>query len=92
MKMTSPAPAPLHYKPIRMTYTQKQAAEEDQLSRAWVALWGRQLRLDPSTKTWIDANGDGNAAVRAAARRVIFLEAHPEQVCCSFCYCCCCVF
>lgn len=80
----------------------KQAVEEDQLSKAWIALWGRQLRLDPSTKNWIDDNSDGNKAVRAAARRVIFLEAHPEQVrfCCwrsrwrwwdgvAICCCCC---
>lgn len=45
-----------------------------------MALWGRRLCLDPSTRTWVDANDDENAAICAAARRVIFLEAHPEQV------------
>lgn len=79
-----PDPNPLHHT-NKYSYTLTQAVEEDQLSKAWVALWGRQHHLDPSTKTWVEGAGDGNAAVRAAARRAIFLEAHPEQV---RCYCC----
>eukprot|EP00903_Cladosiphon_okamuranus_P020276 g18607.t1 len=57
------------------------AVEERELSKAWVALWGRRLRLDPSTKAWVDDSGDDDAALRSAARRVVFLEGHPEQVC-----------
>ncbi|CAM9511718.1 unnamed protein product [Ectocarpus sp. 4 AP-2014] len=57
------------------------AVQESELSNAWVALWGRRRRLDPVSKTWVDADDSGDAAVRAAARRVVFLEAHPEQVC-----------
>ncbi|CAM9241987.1 unnamed protein product, partial [Hapterophycus canaliculatus] len=59
------------------------AVEERELSKAWVALWGRRLRLDPSTRTWVDANEDETAAVCTAARRVIFLQAHPEQQACA---------
>eukprot|EP00903_Cladosiphon_okamuranus_P020275 g18606.t2 len=57
------------------------AIEERELSKAWVALWGRRLRLDPSSKAWVDENGDDDAALRSAARRVVFLEGHPEQAC-----------
>ncbi|CAB1120973.1 unnamed protein product [Ectocarpus sp. CCAP 1310/34] len=56
------------------------AVQERELSEAWVALWGHRRRLDPVSKTWVDADS-GDAAVRAAARRVVFLEAHPEQAC-----------
>lgn len=63
------------------TLTWPQAVQERELSNAWVALWGRRRRLDPDSKTWVDSNDFGDAAVRAAARRVVFLEAHPEQVC-----------
>lgn len=46
-----------------------------------MALWGRSLRLDRSTKTLMDFHtDDDDAAVRSAARRVVFLEGHPEQV------------
>ena len=61
-----------------------QAVEERELSKAWVALWGRRLRLDPSTKAWVYDNDGDDAAVRSAARRVMFLEGHPEQVRTSF--------
>ncbi|CAB1097935.1 unnamed protein product [Ectocarpus sp. CCAP 1310/34] len=57
------------------------AVQERELSKAWVALWGHRRRLDPVSKTWVDADDSGDAAVRAAARRVVFLEAHPEQAC-----------
>ncbi|CAM9779774.1 unnamed protein product [Ectocarpus fasciculatus] len=57
------------------------AVQERELSKAWVALWGRHRRLDPDSKTWVDADDSGDVAVRAAARRVVFLEAHPEQAC-----------
>ena len=66
--------------PTRSTRPSKQAVEERELSKAWVALWGRRLRLDPSTKAWVDNNGGDDAAVLPAARRVVFLEGHPEQV------------
>ncbi|CAN0459952.1 unnamed protein product, partial [Laminaria digitata] len=46
--------------------------EEGRLSDAWVALWGRRHS---------QYQGGHQEAVRAAARRCVFLEAFPEQAC-----------
>lgn len=61
----------------------KQALEEERLARAWVALWGRRS-LFGTAKVSAGAGQDpleDQRAMEMAARRVAFLQVHPEQVC-----------
>lgn len=64
----------------------KQGLEEDRLSQAWIALWGRQ-NLFGAAKVSVGAGQDleqhleEQQAVEMAARRIAFLEIYPEHLC-----------
>lgn len=69
------------------------AGEERRLAGAWAALWGRsqqqrrlvirqrQGNVREDVDGGIDDSGHDAAVIAAAARRVAFLEAYPEQAC-----------
>ena len=63
-----------------------QGREEDRLSKAWIALWGRGPAeglfgsLSPHGQPISDRH-DQQRAVAVAARRCAFLDAYPEHAC-----------